>query len=344
MMMNLTLPDLLAQATFLLEPAASTSARRHDTVFYSILYVSAFFFFLVLVLMLSFIVLYRRRKGVTQDVAPAHHTGLELFWTGVPLIIVIGFFVMGLRSFVELDTPPPGATIVNVDARQWAFSFNYTNGAVGDRLYLQVDRPVLLQLHSADVLHSVYIPAFRVQRNAVPGRTTELWFQPTEIGTYHLFCTQFCGNGHAAMNTEVEVLNEADYTAKLAALANIFVDPATKQPIPPVEVGERLYKTAGCSQCHSVDGSAGTGPTWKGLYKRDHAFSSPAGYTLSARDDDAKWDAYLSESILDPGAKIVQGYQNVMPAGAAQFSGSPYKDKKRAALVEYIKSLKGNSQ
>jgi cytochrome c oxidase subunit 2 len=174
----------------------------------------------------------------------------------------------------------------------------------------------------------------------VPGRTTELWFQPTRIGTYHLFCTQYCGNGHAAMNTEVEVLGESDYAAKLASLANLFVDPATKEPVPMAKVGERLYKTSGCSQCHSVDGAISTGPTWKGLFKRDHAFAkAPAGYTLSAADDDAKWDAYLRESILDPGAKIVQGYQNVMPSGATQFSGSSYKDKKLAALIEYIKSL-----
>ena len=257
----------------------------------------------------------------------------------MPLAVVVVVFVLGFRPFVSLDTPPSNATLIDVEARQWAFSFTYPNGAVSERLYLQADRPVLLQLHSVDVLHALYIPAFRAQRNAVPNRTTELWFLPTRIGTYHVFCTQYCGNGHSQMTTEAEVLDAADYSARLAQLANIFVDPATKKPLPYAAVGERLYKSSGCSQCHSVDGSLSQGPTWLGLYKQDVAFSVPPGYALRADDDDAKWDAYLRESVLDPSAKVVQGYQNVMPSYASQFSGSAYKDKKLAALIEYIKSL-----
>ena len=338
--MNSMATGLLAEGTFWLEPAASTSAREHDLVFYTVLYVTGFFFALVVTLMLAFIVLYRRRKGVPDRHGPTHNTPLELFWTLVPLGVVITFFVMGLRAFIDFDTLPPDADAIDVEARQWAFSFTYPNGAVTDRLYLRVDRPVILQLHSADVLHSLYIPAFRVQRNAVPGRITEMWFQPTEIGVYHVFCTQYCGDGHALMTTEAEVLDETGYSAKLAEAANIFVDPATRQPLPYAKVGERLYKTSGCSQCHSVDGSTSTGPTWQGLYKRDHAFSvAPEGYSLTAADGDAKWDAYLRESVLDPGAKIVQGYQNVMPPEASRFSGSAAKDKKLAAVVEYVKSL-----
>ena len=160
---------------------------------------------------------------------------------------------------------------------------------------------MILQLHSADVLHALYIPAFRIQRNAVPGRTVEMWFKPTKLGSYHAFCTQYCGNGHSLMTTEVVVLDATGYAAKLAELGNIFVDPATKKPLPYAKVGQQLYKTTGCAQCHSVDGSPGQGPTWLGLYKSDVRFSvAPKGYTLSAGDDDAKWDAYLRESILDP--------------------------------------------
>ena len=338
--MNHLTPDLLAQATFWLEPAASTSAQEHDVVFYTVLYVTGFFFALVVTLMLVFIVLYRRRLGATDGQGPTHNTPLELFWTGVPLVVVLVFFVLGFRAFVRFDTPPSDAELIDVEAKQWAFSFTYPNGAVSDRLYLRVDRPVLLHLHSADVLHSLYIPAFRIQRNAVPGRTTEMWVQPTELGTYHVFCTQYCGNGHSLMTTEAEVLDETGYSAVLSALANIFVDPATKKPLAYARVGEKLAKSSGCAQCHSLDGSVGQGPTWLGLYKRDHAFSvPPQGYSLTATDDDARWDVYLRESVLDPGAKVVQGYQNVMPSYASQFSGSTYKDKKLTALLEYIKSL-----
>ncbi len=332
-------PDIFAQASFWLEPAASTSAQEHDTIFYTVLYVTAFFFVVVVALMLSFIVLYRRRKGPLPAPGPTHNAPLEIVWTGIPLAVVIVLFVMGLRAFLDFDTPPPNADTIEVVAQQWSFSFNYPNGATSERLYLEVNRPVLLQLQSRDVLHALYIPAFRVQRNAVPGRTTEMWFKPVRLGTYHAFCTQYCGNGHSRMNTEVVVLDAAGYAAKLAELSNIFVDPATKKPLPLAEVGRRLYQQSGCAQCHSVDGSPSEGPTWKGLYKSDVKFSVPKDYTLSAGMSDAKWDAYLRESVLDPGAKIVLGYQNVMPPAADRFSGSAYKDKKLSAIVEYIKSL-----
>jgi cytochrome c oxidase subunit 2 len=333
-------PSIFAQASFWLEPAASTSAQQHDTVFYTVLWVTAVFFALVVGLMLLFIALYRRRKGEPQRTGPTHNTPLEVFWTGIPLATVIGLFVMGLHAFVDFDTPPADATTVDVEARQWAFSFTYPNGAVGDKLYLELDRPAVLQLHSSDVLHAVYIPAFRVQRNAVPGRTTEMWVRPVRLGSYHIFCTQYCGDGHSRMNTEAVVLDSTGYSAKLAELANIFVDPATKKALPYAVVGKRLYESNGCGQCHTIDGSPGIGPTWLGLYKQHVAFSvAPPGYTLSADDSDAKWDAYLRQHILNPGVTIVKGYQNVMQPYADRFSGSPYKEKKLAAIVEFIKSL-----
>jgi cytochrome c2 len=158
---------------------------------------------------------------------------------------------------------------------------------------------------------------------------------------YHVFCTQYCGNGHAEMNTRAFVLKKEDYDKKLAEAANIFVDKDSKLPLPYAEVGKKLYITRGCSQCHSIDGTKGTGPTWKGLYKRDHEFSQSnvPGYTLKESDDDTKWDDYLRESILHPEAKIVQDFQNVMPPKESEFSGSPGKEKELQAIIEYIKSL-----
>jgi cytochrome c oxidase subunit 2 len=337
--MHPVLPHLLAQATFWLEPAASTSAERHDVVFYTVLWTTACFFFVVVGLMLLFVLVYRQRKAGEEGGGPTHNTALEIVWTSVPLAAVTVIFVMGFHGFLQLDTPPSDADLIDVEARQWAFLFTYPNGATSENLYLRVDRPVIVELHSKDVLHSLYIPAFRVQRNAVPGRTEQLWFQPTEPGKYSAFCSQYCGDGHSRMSADVEVLDETAYRAKLAALANIFVDPATKKPLPWAEVGKTLAKANGCGQCHSVDGSPGQGPTWLGLYKRDTEFSLPPGFTLSAGDSDEQWDAYLRESILDPGAKIVRPYQNIMQSFADRFSGSAAKDKKLTALVEYIKSL-----
>ena len=246
-----------------------------------------------------------------------------------------------------------GPDVVDVEASQWQFNFKYPNGAESNELYLLVDRPTVLKLVSKDVTHALYIPAFRVQRNAVPGQDTQIWFTPTvttdkdpatgEEGFYHVFCTQYCGNGHAEMNTKAFVLNQADYDKKLAEAANIFVKPNTKppEPVPYVDVGKKLYTTMGCSQCHSFNGAKGTGPTWKGLYKSDVAFSksNEPGYALEKSDDDKKWDDYLRESILHPEVKIVQDFQNVMPSQESAFSGSPYKEKKLQAIIEYIKSL-----
>ncbi len=342
---------LLAQGTFWLEPPASTSAQNHDLVFYALLYVMAFFFFLVVTIMLTLVVLYRRRKGQLPDAGPTHNTPLEIFWTAIPLGIVIGFFVLGLWYYVDLESPPAGAEVVDVEASQWQYNFKYSNGAEASELYLLKDRPVVLKLTSKDVTHALYIPAFRVKRNAVPGQNTEIWFKPTvltekdpttgEEDFYHVFCTQYCGNGHAEMNTKAFVLNKEDYDKKLAEAANPFVDKDTKQPLPYAEVGKKFYITMGCSQCHSINGADGTGPTWKGLYKRDVEFSKSnvPGYTLKASDDDKKWDDYLRESILHPEAKIVQGFQNVMPPKESELSGSPLKEQKLQAVIEYIKSL-----
>ncbi len=346
---NMKLWLLGQDATFWLPPAGATGADQHDAVFYPILYITTFFFLLVVTLMLVFIVKYRRSKGPPRPDAPTHSAPLEVAWTGIPLILVIVFFVLGFKGFLNIEQPPSDATIVKVTAKQWSFSFKYPTGAESNNLYLEQGRPVRLIMHSLDVTHSLYVPAFRVQRNIVPGRETEEWFNPTVVGKFDVFCTQYCGDGHSQMGSGnpdpdqasyVYVLTSADYAKKMEELGDPFHDPVTKAPIPYVVVGARLYKQDGCAQCHSVDGSDGTGPTWLGLYKRDHTFSTThvPGYTLLASDSDAKWDDYLNRSITDPGANVVAGRQNVMPQQPG-LMGSPEADKKRAAIIEYIKSL-----
>ncbi len=343
-MMNNLLP-LLAQAgkSFWLPPSASNTAETHDSVFYFILYVTLFFFLLVVALEIYFIIRYRRRSKLDRQdtTAPTHNTPLEIAWTLIPLVIVIVIFFMGFKGFVRLDTPPSNAYRIDVEARMWNFTFKYPNGGVSDTLFVPAGQDVHLVITSADVLHAVYIPAFRISRNAIPRRTTDLWFRATqetgEKDHFWVFCTQYCGSGHSQMVSKLHVLNTGEFNAKLAQLANIFIDPISKEPLPMHKVGESLYKQSGCSQCHTVDGGAGQGPTWKSLWKRGHTFTD--GTTLSKDAPDDQYEAYIHQSVLEPGAKVVSGFQNVMPNYASSFSGSPQKDLRLKAITEYIKSL-----
>lgn len=372
--MNLLNLQILADSFFLPDPA-SKFASQTDWAWNMILYVTGFFFCVVVGAMTYFVIRYRRRtpNDVTSEIT--HNTPLEIIWTGVPLILVGVFFYVGFKGFLNYDTPPSECAIVDVLGQKWSFSFTYPNGAQSPNLYVLKDAPVRLNMHSIDVLHALYLPNFRVQRNLVPYRQTSIWFIPTEYtkddrmemdkqtgkmevveqGGYPIYCTQYCGNGHSKMTARLYVLDKAKYDAKMAELANPFKKKeGTKSTwVAYYEVGARLYAEMGCRSCHSVDGTLGTGPTWQGLWKRDHEFyyvqpgsadADAAGhYELKETDSDAKWERYLIESMNDPGAKLVRfngkDYQAVMPQFAAQLSGNESNVDKSHALIEYIKSL-----
>ena len=243
-------------------------------MFYALLYVMAFFFILVVAIMLALVVVYRRRKGRAPVDAPTHNTPLELFWTVIPLGVVVGFFVVGLRYYVDLETPPAGADVVDVEASQWQFNFRYPNGAESGELYLLVDRPVVLRLTSKDVTHSLYIPAFRVQRNAVPGQNTEIWFKPTvlsgkdpltgEYESYHVFCTQYCGNGHAEMNTSAYVLDQGGLRQEAGRGGQHLRRQEYEATAALCEVGKKLYASMGCCPVPLGQRSRGDGPDLEG--------------------------------------------------------------------------------
>ncbi len=346
--------SLLADdATFLLPRSASNLAHDVDWAWNFILIITTIFFFIVVGAMCIFVLKYRRRTPNDATSEVTHNTPLEIVWTTIPLIILMGIFYIGFKGFLNYDTPLSNSIPIDVQAQKWNFKFTYANGAVSDQLYVQKDLPFVLNLHSVDVLHGLYIPVFRTQRNLVPGRVTNLWFIPTEYSPaegYPVFCTQYCGDGHSKMYTHVHILDKAHYDEQMAALANPFKekDAAGKSHfVPYVKLGEKLYRTSGCTQCHSVDGAKGIGPTWKDLWKSDVAFSASNDptFTLSKTDPDEKWEAYIRESIIHPEVKVVSGFQNVMPVSiGTQFdgpAGSP-KDEELRAIVTYIKSI-GNT-
>lgn len=315
---------------FWLPPQASEQAAAVDWLFWFIFYLCTFFFVLIVVLAAYFSWKYRRR---TPDQAPLpspeHHTPLEVFWSAVPLVLVIYIFYVGFDGYMFMNTPPKGAYTIDVIGQKWSWTFRYSTGAapLDGKLHVPPGEPVKLVMSSQDVLHSFFVPAFRVKQDVVPGRYTTLWFtakppEGTEPVEYHMTCTEYCGAGHSAMLSKVVVHpTRESFETWLAAQDQV---PDT------VESGERLYKTY-CASCHNIEGAVSQGPNWKDLARQLKAGDArPLADGNSVVVD----EEYIRESIMEPQAKIAQGFQPVMPTFKGQL-----KDGHIRAILTYIKSL-----
>jgi cytochrome c oxidase subunit II len=311
----------MAQSAGFWLPDSATTDPVMDRVFNLTLVICSFLFLLVVGLMTLFVVRYRRRPGRGPQASPAHNTWLEAIWTAIPIVIVSVIFYQGFVAYLTMQTPPPNCYDLRVSARQWAWQFIYPNGYIDRDLHVPAGEPVRLTMGSEDVIHGLWIPALRVKQDVVPGRYTTVWFQADNVGTYDLLCTQFCGDDHSNMLSTVVVQNRKDYDAWLKDASNFL------KTLPPAEGGKRLYHNRGCSQCHTIDGSAGTGPSFKGIYGKPVQLTGGASVVAD--------DNYIRESILEPQAKIVAGYQPVMSTYKGQLS-----DDEITALIEFIKSLK----
>lgn len=317
---------LFAQSagSFWLPGQDATTAKLMDPVFYFILAVCCFFFTLVVSLMVLFIVRYRRRPGVAPGKPPAQHLGLEVAWTAIPLAIVGVIFYQSFLAYMDMQTAPPACYEIRVSARQWSWQFIYANGHVDENLHVPVDEPVKLIMTSEDVIHGLSIPAFRVKMDLVPGRYTSTWFRAIRPGTYQLLCTEYCGDDHSNMLANVVVHPEGDFEAWLKDAANYL------KTLPPAEAGKILYTQRGCSQCHSVDGTAGTGPSFQGIFGEKHEMAD--GSTVTVNED------YIKESILEPQKRVRAGFQPVMSTYQGLLSEEgPGND--IDALIAYIKTL-----
>jgi cytochrome c oxidase subunit 2 len=253
------------------------------------------------------------------DATATHHTGLEISWSIPPLVVMMAFFVWGFKGFVDMKTPPKDALEIHATARKWNWEFTYPNGESDSMLHVPVGRDVRILIQSMDVLHSLYIPAFRVKMDAVPGRYTDLWFRATEQGKYPIFCTEYCGTSHSDMLSEATVETQATW--------DDYVDGIGGGYETPVALGEAMYSKKGCAACHSIDGSRKVGPSWKGIFGSTHKLADGSSVTVD--------ENYIRESILEPNAKITEGFAPSMPTYKGQLD-----DKKINGLVEYIKSLK----
>ncbi|HEX2980219.1 MAG TPA: cytochrome c oxidase subunit II [Anaerolineaceae bacterium] len=310
----------------LLPVNASAQATPIDNLFNIHFIAMAFLFALIVVFMLYSVVVFRQRPGDDEDAA--HVTGnnkLEIAWTILPLLTVLGVALYGARNLGETVRIDPDAMVINVTGGQWFWSFEYPDtGVISQTLALPVNRQVLLRMSSRDVIHSFWVPEFRVKQDLLPGENMikELRITPTRVGQYELLCAEMCGVSHAYMTSQVLVMEDADFSAWMQQQsAGATADP--------VALGEKVAKDNGCTACHSVDGKPSVGPTWKGLYGSQRPLED--GTTVQADDD------YLYRSIVDPHAQIAQGFPGtVMPNNYEEvLEQDQIRD-----VIEFIKSLK----
>ena len=307
----------------LLPQQASLQAVSIDELFNIHLWLISFLFSLIVGILIYSVVVFRRRKGETGDGAYiAGNTRLEVLWTLIPLGVVIFLAYIGAMSLAEVQRIDPSAMVVKVIGGQWFWKFQYLDyGFSSDKLYLPVNQQIDLQMTSQDVIHSFWVPEFRVKQDLVPGRTTDLRITPIMIGQYKVRCAELCGASHAYMEAAVNVVSQADFDKWIE-------EQKSAAPVDPVLLGQQLAQQYGCANCHSTDGSAKTGPTWKGV--ADSTVKLSDGSTVTADKN------YLTTSIVNPNFQIVAGFrENVMPSFANTLAQTEVE-----ALVAYIQSLK----
>ena len=301
---------------------ASTIAAEVDSLFYFVLYWVVFFFVLVLLVTLYFSWKYKsRKKGLTSSLD--HNTTLEVIWTVIPLILTLFVCYWGAETYLKMNIIPYGAMEVNVTAQKWSWNFTYKEGFSNPKvLVVPVNKPVKLLMQSQDVLHSFYVPDFRVKMDVIPNRYMMLWFEPTKIGEFDIFCTEYCGKSHSEMLGKVRVLSQSDYERWVEEV-NVI-----DESIPLVEVGKTAYKRYACNTCHSIDGTQGTGPSFKGIWGSEviHEVNDPGNLD----------ENYIRESILYPQKNIVKGF----PSGNMPTFKGLIRDREIQGIIEYIKELK----
>jgi cytochrome c oxidase subunit II len=310
---------------------ASTAADRVDTVFLAITAVCVVFLVLITSLMVYFVIKYnRKRHPKGEDIEG--NTLLEIVWTATPTVLFLFMFYFGWTNFDYDRSVPRDAMVVNVTARQWAYSFTYPNGKQTTQLFLALNKPAKMNLHSLDVIHGFYIPAFRIKEDVVPGRDNYTWFTPTKLGSFDIMCTVICGVDHANMLSKAVVVPVPDFErwyfggedAPLPGQADAAAAIPLKSEGPAVAV----LKAKACETCHSLDGSTMVGPTFKGLYGQRHLVKASGGAEREAVVD----EAYLAKAIQDPTAETAKGYPPAMPR-------NPLAEEDLKQVIDLIKSL-----
>lgn len=304
-----------------MNPTLVTTTQAVDTAFYVIFGISGVALAGVAAAMVWLVWRYNRKRQPVPLSQKDHNLWLEVVWTAIPTVLVMLMFWYGWEGYLSLRRIPDDAMHIKATARMWSWLFTYDNGKTADKLYVPVGQPVKIELAAEDVLHSFYVPAFRVKRDTVPGMTNWVWFTAEQPGSYDLFCAEYCGVGHSAMVTTVEALPAAEFHAWLTATASAAADPAAR--------GAELAQQLGCLGCHSVDGSRRVGPSLQGLFGAERSVSRNGQQITVVADP-----AYLTRALREPAAEIVAGYPAAMPP----FAGLPDNDVQ--ALIAWLESLK----
>jgi cytochrome c oxidase subunit II len=297
-------------------PGPSDTAGKVESSFAFIVVSAVILLAIVVFFMILFLIKYRRKRHPVPETVK-DSVLLEVIWTAIPTALVMVMFYFGWTDFRYIRNPPKDAMEVNVTARQWSWLFEYRNGKKSGVLRVPLNRPVKLILTSRDVIHSFYVPAYRIKEDCVPGMKTHLWFTPNESGTYDVLCTEYCGVGHSHMRSSVVVMAPAEFdawyrSAEAAAAGK----------------GLQLLQEKGCLGCHTTDGSRKVGPTFKGIFGRKVTV-----ITNGKERDIIVDEEYLRRSIINPGADIVKGYPPVMPE-------LPLTKDELQEIVVYLKELK----
>ena len=309
---------------FTLPEQASTTASAVDSLYNFIMGISVIGFIGLMGAMFYFMWKYRRRSDSDKTAYITHNNKLEFLWSFIPMLIFVGIAIWGWRVYLTLDNPPADAETVYVTGRQWQWSYKYKNGVeIVDDLIVPVGTPIVLDMTSTDVLHSFYVPSFRLKKDVVPGMRTRAWFNANQVGEFRIFCAEFCGTAHSRMYGYVKVLSKEDYAKWMSAKE--YEKANRKETL--ADMGQRIFQTRGCTACHSIDGKPGIGPSIKGLWDKKRVFED--GSTLIA---DAN---YIRESLVNPSAKVVKGFAPRMPPYQGQLS-----EDEITQVVEFIKTLK----
>jgi cytochrome c oxidase subunit 2 len=297
--------------------AASAQAGQVDAVFFFLVAVTAVFSVLIATLVIVFAVKYHRKNDDEVGVAIHGSLALELLWTVIPFGIAMVMFGWGAKVFFDLSRAPVGATEIYVVGKQWMWKVQHSDGMREiNELHVPIGRPVKLIMGSEDVIHSFYIPAFRVKADVIPGRYNTMWFEATKPGTYHLFCAEYCGTKHSGMIGSVIAMEPAEFQAWRGG---------GKAEDSPVAAGAKLFQDLTCITCH-LSSSQGRGPTLTNIFGHEVTLEGGGKATVD--------ESYIRESILNPQAKVVNGFAPLMPT----FQGL-VTEEQLLQLIAYVRSL-----